>query len=365
MPRAARPATIIEVAKEAGVSTATAARALGNYGPVRESTREKVLLAAKTLKYQPNELARSMVTGKTKSIGVVCGDVHNPFFAGIVRGITDVARERGYTVLIANSDEDWATEVEAVSTFSASGVDGLIASPAEPKRVDHLENWSGKGKPVTFIDRASAKITTDAVIVDGPSAVEHAVSRFFELGHERIAIVGEFQDEDDMDHVLALNERALNNIDIFTLSPSNARLVGYLRAHNVARKPVHPELVVRAGSYDLNAAKDATNLLLTTTQDVTAMVATDNVMSLGAYKALVEAGRRIPEDVSFIGFDNQDWTDLVTPRITVIDQPSYPMGQQAARMLLDRIDGLEGESRIVTSPTALIERDSVNALRDL
>ncbi|WP_371029207.1 LacI family DNA-binding transcriptional regulator [Pseudoclavibacter sp. JSM 162008] len=358
MAKTARTATIIEVAKEAGVSTATAARALGNYGPVRESTREKVMLAAKKLKYQPNELARSMITGRTRSIGVICGDVHNPFFAGIVRGVTDVARERGYTVLIANSDEDWPTEVEAVATFSASGVDGLIASPAEPKRVDHLVDWSGRGKPVTFIDRASAKISTDAVVVDGPSAVQNAVETFFSLGHERIAIIGEFQDVDDMERVLSLNERALGQLDVFTLSPSNARLVGYLRAHAAAGKTVHPELVVRAGSYNLGAAEAATDALLSTTE-VTAMIATDNVMSLGAYKALISSPLSIPDDVSFIGFDNQDWTDLVTPRITVIDQPSYPMGQQAARLLLERIDGLEGEPRIVTSPTVLIERDSV------
>src|SRR5690606_40370511 len=91
MNRPLRPATVIEVAQEAGVSTATAARALGNYGRVRDSTREKVLRAAEKLNYQANGLARSMITGRTKSIGVVCGDVHNPFFAGILRGITDVA----------------------------------------------------------------------------------------------------------------------------------------------------------------------------------------------------------------------------------------------------------------------------------
>jgi LacI family transcriptional regulator len=355
-------ATITEVAKEAGVSTATAARALGNYGPVKPSTREKVMKAADKLSYRPNELARSMITGKTKSIGVVCGDVYNPFFAGILRGITDVATERGYTVLIANSDEEWAKEIAAVRTLSASGVDGIIVSPAEPNRVEHLINWSGKDKPVTLIDRASATFSTDAVVVDGPQAVHDVLIRLFELGHERVAIVGELRSAEELEHVLSLNERGLKKLDVFTLSPSAARLVGYLRAHAQARKQVDASLIIRAGSYSLDSAESATGKVLSDPHTrPSALVTTDNVMSLGAYRAVIAAGLRIPEHLSFIGFDNQDWTELVAPPISVIDQPSHSMGRAAANVLIERIKGNQGEPQILTAHTNYIERASVAA----
>lgn len=363
MTRPSRPATIIEVAREAGVSTATAARALGNYGPVRDSTREKVMLAAQKLNYQPNELARSMVTGRTKSIGVVCGDVHNPFFAGILRGITDVARAHDYSVLIANSDEDWATEVESVRTLSASAVDGLIVSPAEPNRVEHLENWSGTGKPITLIDRASAQLQTDAVVIDGPQAIHDAVTRLFELGHERVGIVGELRSVDEMETVLSLNRRGLDNLDVFTLSPSTARLVGYLRAHAHAGKEVDLGLVVRTGEYAATAATAATAAMLGAQSPPTAVITTDNVMTLGAYRALRDAAIEIPDQLSFIGFDNQDWTLLVSPDITVIDQPSYEMGTTAATMLLERIEGLSDAPRVVRAATTYLERASVGPPR--
>ncbi|WP_300267511.1 LacI family DNA-binding transcriptional regulator [Microbacterium sp.] len=359
MNRPLRPATVIEVAQEAGVSTATAARALGNYGRVRDSTREKVLRAAEKLNYQANGLARSMITGRTKSIGVVCGDVHNPFFAGILRGITDVARTHGYSVLIANSDEDWATEVESVRTLSASAVDGLIVSPAEPKHVEHLENWSGTGKPLTLIDRSSATLQTDAVVIDGARAIQDAVTRLFELGHERVAIVGELRSAQELDHVLSLNRRGLDNLDVFTLSPSAARLVGYLRAHTYADKEIDPALVVRAGEYATAAASLATRELIGIAAAPTALVTTDNVMTLGAYRALREAGTIIPDQLSFIGFDNQDWTLLVSPDISVIDQPDYDMGRTAATMLLERIEGLNEPPRVVRAATSYLERASV------
>lgn len=353
-------ATITEVAKEAGVSTATAARALGNYGLVKPSTREKIMKAADKLSYRPNELARSMITGKTMSIGVVCGDVYNPFFAGILRGITDVATERGYTVLIANSDEDWSKEIAAVGTLGASGVDGIIVSPAEPNRVDHLINWSGKNKPVTLIDRASATFRTDAVVVDGPQAVHDVLLRLFKLGHERIAIVGEFRSAEELERVLSLNERGLEKLDVFTLSPSAARLVGYLRAHAQTGKQVDASLIIRAGSYSIDSAESATReVLLKSRSRPTALVTTDNVMSLGAYRAVLAAGLRIPEQFSFVGFDNQDWTELVTPPISVIDQPSHSMGRAAANVLIERIKGNQDELQILTAHTSYIERASV------
>lgn len=351
--------TLVEVARAAGVSTATAARALGNYGRVKESTREAVKLAAETLNYRPNELARSMITGRTRSIGVICGDVHIPFFAGVVRGITDVARGRGYTVLITNSDEDWETEVESLGILQSSRVDGIIISPSDPNRVDHLKRWGESGRPLVMVDRASARFATDAVVIDGPTAVEAAVTRLFDLGHERVAIVGEFSPDSEVDRLFEALGADVDVVDAFDFSPSITRLIGYVRAHRRRGLPLDDALIVRSGAYSIDAAEEATAAALRSPAAPTAIVTTDNSMSLGAYRAVRDSGLRVPDELSFIGFDNQDWTEFAAPGISVIDQPAYSMGQEAARMLLERIDGMAAEPRIVTEPATFIDRGSV------
>jgi LacI family transcriptional regulator len=344
------------------VSTATAARALGNYGRVKESTREAVKRAAESLNYRPNELARSMITGRTQSIGVICADVYDPFFAAVVRGITDVARGRGYTVLITNSDENWHTEVESFGSLQSSRVDGVIMAPSDPNRVDHLRAWVAEERPLVMVDRASSRLETDAVVVDGPTAVEAAVSRLFDDGHERIAIVGEFSPQSAVERLFAALAQGDEAVHPFDFSPSISRLTGYVRAHRAHGFPIDPALVVRSGAYTVEAAQIATSVLLRS-DPPTAIVTTDNSMSLGAYRAIRAAGLRVPEDVSFIGFDNQDWTEFASSGISVIDQPAYAMGQEAARMLLSRIDGNSEPPRIVTMPAAFIERGSVAAVR--
>ncbi|WP_158297046.1 LacI family DNA-binding transcriptional regulator [Zhihengliuella sp. ISTPL4] len=351
--------TLVEVARAAGVSTATAARALGNYGRVKDSTREAVKLAAERLNYRPNELARSMITGRTRSIGVICGDVHIPFFAGVVRGITDVARGRGYTVLITNSDEDWETEVESLGILESSRVDGIIISPSDPNRVDHLRHWGEGGRPLVMVDRASARFETDAVVIDGPTAIEAAVIRLFDLGHERVAIVGEFSPDSEVDRLFEALGSEVDGVGAFDFSPSITRLIGYVRAHRTRGIPLDESLIVRSGAYSIDAAERATTALLAGDAAPTAIVTTDNSMSLGAYRAVRSAGLRVPEELSFIGFDNQDWTEFAAPGISVIDQPSYAMGQAAARMLLDRVDGMDAPARILTEPATFIERGSV------
>lgn len=357
MPRHAP--TLVEVARAAGVSTATAARALGNYGRVKESTREAVKRVADELNYRPNELARSMITGRTRSIGVICGDVHIPFFAGVVRGITDVARRHGYTVLLTNSDEDWETEVESLGILHGSRVDGVIVSPSDPHKVDHLRAWTDSGRPLVMVDRASAQLATDAVVIDGPTAVEAAVTRLFDLGHVRIAIVGEFSPPSEVERYFATVGSGTDGVDPFDFSPSITRLHGYVRAHQTRGVPLDASLIIRSGAYSIDAAQEVTAAVLREPVVPSAIVTTDNSMSLGAFRAVRASGIRVPQDLSFIGFDNHEWAEFAEPGISVIDQPSYAMGQKAARMLLERVDGLSEPPRIVTEPATFIERGSV------
>src|SRR5690349_3291334 len=140
-----RDVTVADVAKAAQVSKAQAARALGNYGAVSDEVRERVLAAAEELSYRPNELARSMNTGKSHTIGVVVGDIENPHFGLVTRGITDVAKKSGYNVILTNTDEDLASEIDAVRVLRDKRVDGLIVAPASSTETAHLKQVQESG----------------------------------------------------------------------------------------------------------------------------------------------------------------------------------------------------------------------------
>src|SRR5215203_1045087 len=142
-----RLVTLQDVAREAGVSKATAARVLGSYGTASPGVKEKVLTAARELGYQPNELARSMTTGRSRTIGVIVGDIENPYFGQAVRGISEVARAAGFDVILANSGEDLEKERAAVRVLLGKRVDGLIITPALITEAQHLEKVQQSGRP--------------------------------------------------------------------------------------------------------------------------------------------------------------------------------------------------------------------------
>jgi len=353
--------TIQHVAESAGVSVSTASRALGNYGRVSEKTRRHVAEVADALGYRPNRLAQSMISGRTDTIGVICADIHSPFFSGIMRGITDTAEAAGYSVLLTNSDESSDRETAALDLLLDKRVDGIIVSPADVQHVEHLADAVATGKPVVMVDRASSQLPTDAVLVDGPDATQRAVAHLFSLGHRRVAIVAELREPRESNWQAIFRDADLEQVDLFSLNPSSARLTGYLRAHVEAGIPVDPRLVFQSGEYSVESAIRATLAGLTEPDPATAVVAIDNTMALGAYEAIRRLRLRIPEDVSFIGFDNLEWTELVQPPVSVIEQPVYRIGQLAAERLIARLGGEESEPEIVNLPTKFIERESTAA----
>ncbi len=179
--------TVADVARKAGVSKATAARVLGGYGTVSDRVRDAVTAAARALDYRPNELARSMTTGRSGTIGVVVGDIENPFFSLAMRGITDVARQAGFTVILINSGEDVSAEKAAIRTLIAKRVDGLIVSPAKETDVEHLREVVGSGRPLALLDRGINAFEVDTVIADDRQAAEGVTRQLIALGHRHIA----------------------------------------------------------------------------------------------------------------------------------------------------------------------------------
>lgn len=344
-------ATLNDVAQAAGVSRATAARALGGYGSVSALARERVLAAAAQLRYRANTLARSMITGTTGTIGVIVADIELAFFAHAVRGIADAAAAEGFEVILANSDEDEVKERAALGVLLEKRVDGLIVAPASVSRTEHLRDVVERGLPLVLLDRGSTAVGGDVVVVDNHRAAQNAVGHLARLGHRRIAIVVER--ETALDAALALRTRPA----LADAMTSTLREVGWAAGLAAAGLPVD-ESLVRRTLYDRDAARRETAAALALADRPTALLTTDETMTLGALDAILDAGLRIPDDISVVGFDDPAWTTLLRPPLTVIAQPVHELGVTAVQRLLGRIAGDERPSEVVVLDTSFVLRGS-------
>ncbi|HUZ83432.1 MAG TPA: LacI family DNA-binding transcriptional regulator [Gaiellales bacterium] len=330
--------TIRDVAHAAGVSQATAARALGGYGYASDTTRSRVAVAAAQLGYRPNGVARALVSRATYTVGLVVGDIENPFFAAAARGLADVLEPEGYTVLLTNSDESAEREERAVETLRARRVDGLVVVPAERAAPRHLIDLVSAGVPLVQLDRAVTGVAADAVLVDNEVGAGRAVEHLIGLGHRRIGIV----------------------TDRPSVSSSADRLEGYRGALHRAGIERDRSLESVGGSTQAEGFAAACRLL-TGEHRPSAVFTANNFMTVGTLLAIRELGLRVPEDVALVGFDDLDWTTLVEPAVTVISQPVTALGRVAGECLLERLGGGGGEPRTVRLRTELIVRGSCGA----
>lgn len=355
-----RRATISDVAKAAGVSSATVGRALGDYGYVRAEIRDHVRKVADELGYRPNSLAKSMITGRTNTIGVVGADIENPFFASAMRGICDVARREGYGTILTNSDEDASIEREAIQLLLQKQVDGLIVSPANSLDCDHLREAVSSGTPVVLFDRRIAALDADCVIADSVEATRQAVQHLIEAGHWRIAIIAELRAGIDTKWKDWVRDHSHPSPDL--LMPSGSRLLGYLKAHWEAGISVDPALIRATGAYDSEQATRQTIDVLELANPPSALFTADNVMTLGAYRAIRQKGLRVPDDISLFAYDDMDWLVFVEPAVSAVYQPVYEMGAKAASALLARLKDSEREPQTLFISTELKIRQSVKTI---
>lgn len=340
--------TVADVARQAGVSKATAARVLGGYGTVSDRVREAVLAAAQSLDYRPNELARSMTTGRSGTIGVVVGDIENPFFSLAVRGITDIARQAGFTVILINSGEDVLAERAAIRTLLAKRVDGLIVSPAKENDVEHLHEVIRSGLPLALLDRGSDTLDVDTVIADDRHAAENITRRLIALGHRRIAYLTAC---DTPDH-------RFRSADDISTGSVRRRIEGYLGACSEAGL-TNMESWVRVGAVTQQETHRIVTEMLQSAQRPTAIIASDSIIGLEVFKVHRQLGLSIPDDLSLVSFHDADWTSVTTPPVTVVRQPVYDLGATAARLLVERLNGKGQTVRKVVLKTEIVERASM------
>lgn len=345
-----RDVTVADVAKAAQVSKAQAARALGNYGAVSEDVRERVLAAAEELDYRPNELARSMNTGKSHTIGVVVGDIENPHFGLATRGITDTAKKSGFNVILVNTDENTAAEVDAVRVLLDKRVDGLIVAPASSVETQHLRRVHDSGRPLVLLDRSAEGLEVETVAVD-MAAISYESTRYLlQTGHRRIAFISTLRTDTAYTAGMRLDSSQISD-----------RLDGMRRAF-ADTGCEFPEDLVRLNAGGAESIRNLTREVLLGNDPATAVVASDGLIALSVVEAIQELGLAIPADVSFLMYDDFAWTRLTTPPLTVIAQPVYDMGVAAASALIRQIEGRPPAAAAPEFSATLVRRGSVGVV---
>lgn len=346
--------TLPEVAREAGVATATAARALGRYGSVSDRTRTAVLEAAERLGYRTNALARSMVTGRTRTFGVVLPDIENSFFAKAFRGMSAVARIHGYEGLLIDTDEDTRIEQAALAALAERRVDGLIIAPTDRAEAQSFRALQDQGVPIVLLDRELGELGADSVIVNNAEAAKGATKKLIELGHSRIALLTGA----DASMLPALTSQRLPRPGVAGVSTTFDRALGYRRALREAKIAFRKDLVSAEG-YRPDQAAAATIRLLGLPEPPTALLALDSMLALGVLTGLHQLGLRCPRDVSLIGFDDTDWAPFLTPPLSVVQQPVYDLGAEACRLLIARMEGDQRSQIRRVLPTRFVRRQSI------
>lgn len=337
-PPAGTAATIKRVADRAGVSIATVSRVGADPRSVSDELRLRVEEAARALNYRPSRAARTLRGGNSQAIGVVIPDLENPFFTAVVRGIDSVLQPAGYTLLLANSDEDAARERNVLETLRAEGVTGIIFVPINAAR----DAYSGVLAPPfhsVAVDRSPGNLRPDLVTVDNVEGTRFGVAHLLALGHKDVAL-------------LSGPSRH---------STAKERDRGYEEAMRAAGLPLRSEYIHRA-DFREGGGYDGMRALMALPRRPTAVFVANNLMTLGAFRALHEARIRIPDEVAIVGFDDMPWATSLNPPLTVVSQPSQEIGSSSAELLLDRIARPDRAIRHLILETTLVVRASCGAL---
>jgi DNA-binding LacI/PurR family transcriptional regulator len=318
-------ATQKELAKLAGVSAGTVSNVISGSTRVSERYRNKVLKAVQTLNYQPNLIARSLKTNRTHTLGIVVPDITIPFFPRIVRGAESAARERGYFLIVLDSEHNNAREADMMALLRSQRVEGilLVTSGGRKGNVE-AHSPSALGPPVVYLDRLPDGIEADSVSVDDRAAAEMGVSHLLSRGHRQIAIV----------------------TGPLTLRNEQERLRGYRRALQRSGIPVRESLIWPASFEQHEVARICHKGLLKPTARPSALFATNGVTGLQALRAIYAAGLKTPGDLAFVTFDELTSDDFFHPSITSVLQPTFSIGYRAVEVLLNRIE----KGRVLRSP---------------
>jgi LacI family transcriptional regulator len=326
--------TISDVAREAGVSLMTVSRVANGKGEISPATRQRVLEVIERLGYRPSGIARSLATQRTGTLGLVVPDMANPFFSDVARGAEDRARAAGYNVFVCNTDESPQREVAALDSLEEKRVDGIVLCSSR-LHDDGLRAALDHHPASVLVNRRLAVYHVDAVLLADREGARKATQHLLRSGHRAVGFLA----------------------GPLTSYSSQQRSRGYRDALATEGIDFNSKWVCPC-SYDVEGGREAARTLILNHPELTALFCYNDLVAVGALQACAGLGRRVPDDLALVGFDDIPLAALVNPPLTTCHVPRYDLGDQAMRLLLKRIDGLKEASHEVVLPQELVVRAS-------
>ena len=328
-------ATIKDIARLANVSIATVSNVINHKdGGFTPETKEKIIQVIQELDYKPNAAARSLITKSTKTIALIIPDIRNSFFSSIARGIEHVVSKHGYNIFLCNTDDSFARECDYIDILKEKCVDGIILTSNSIPSFDHISNLYRSGMPIVLLDRKIDVCDGYGVFLDNTRGGYLATKHLLELGHENIAcITGPLYVESAAD-----------------------RLEGYKMA--LADFGVQPnDDYIFQGDYKVESGVRAAKKILKNKR-FSAIFSCNDLMAVGAYKAMKAHGYHIPNDMSVVGFDDVELSQMIEPNLTTVYQPIDKMGVAAGNMLIQLINKKKITHKVLKFVPELIVRES-------
>jgi LacI family transcriptional regulator len=324
--------TIRDVAKMAGVSTSTVSHVINQTRFVSQETQARVREAMRQLNYTPNNIAQSLRRQRTNTIGVLLPTTANPYFGGILAAIEAASFERGHNLIIGNANDNPEREQAYLQVLISQQIAGmlLISTGDIPQSVARLRDQK---VPVVVVDRPTGDTSVDEVWTDNRQGGYLATRHLLDHGHEQIACI-------------TGPDNLIN---------SRQRYQGYVDALQKAGQPID-NARIGAGLFDPVSGYEATRELLAARPDTTAIFACNDLMAIGAIRAIYEADGAVPDDVSVVGFDNISMSAYTTPQLSTVDQPIQDVGRIAVKRLLDRVENPDAPHTQDVLPVQLIAR---------
>ncbi len=308
--------TIKDIAREAGVSTNTVSRALNDKPDVSAHTRAHILSIAKRLNYSPNYLAKSLISKHTRTLGVVVTDNANPFYAQVIKGIEDTARRNGYNIILCNTNEESEREGEALNLLREKRVDGILITPVQKNR-EYLKALANLDIPFVLVNRHPREFLSDYVVNDNVAGGSLALGRLIGIGRRRLAYIS----------------------GPATISSAQERLEGCRQAIAQKGSGAEVELIVKQADLKMEDGYRAMRDLLDREPAPDGVFAYSDLLAIGAMRAIHESGRRIPQDIALVGYDDIDFARYLEVPLTTVKQPRYRIGREAAGILIDKLEG--------------------------
>ncbi|WP_274365418.1 LacI family DNA-binding transcriptional regulator [Paenibacillus thermotolerans] len=333
--------TVYDIAREANVSVATVSRVLNDTAPVKASTREKVNAIIKKHQFQPNALARSLISKVTGMIGMILPDITNPFFPEVISGAEAEARTKGYTFFLCDTGGDYQRESEYLTILKEKRVDGIIflggrinLARCNPELAEEVVELS-KQIPIVLVNGNLPKSNLYRVMTDEAAGAELAAQHLIDLGHKDIAFIGGWSH----------------------MSTTTQKVKAFKRKMEENGLPVRPEWIL-PGDFSVESGKELMGKLIGMKERPTAVMCVNDFTAVGAVKTAIESGLRIPDDISVAGYDDTQLSTVLIPELTTVTQQTYELGKQSVQILHQLISREKARRLTVLRPQLVVRQST-------